>query len=206
MYRQAITYLVLSAALTRLVYAQSVIPVKEPPVKKNPASERVKSLDELSKDEYKPAADYINARDISNWHSLMPPPPGKTEEKGLQSLVSSFRSNIRFGGFWDKYAIINFSPSVFITPFDFISIYGNHNAGFFIPINAIKHEMKSLCIRSAAILAIDNACRFLMGTGGLVPAVTNFVLKAAVLGLLKTTPSTEVIQYNTFYYAVSVRF
>src|SRR5437667_2922538 len=172
MYSRAITYLLLSAAITNPMYAQSVIPSEKNNLKNKKAPVKVKNLDELSNDVNETSKVYIDTRNLSDMLFFTHPQTVKSEERGLQSLVSSFRSNIRFGGFWDKYAVINFSPSVFVKPFDFISIYGNHNSGYFIPIKAIKQEMKSLCIRSAAILAIDNACRYLLGTTGLVPSVT----------------------------------
>jgi hypothetical protein len=197
---------VLYASITIPLYAQTIPSSEKNISKEKKPAVRIKTVDESLLDENTVMQDYVNADNLSAFFKFIHPPPLKTEEKGFQSLVSSFRNNIRFGGFWDKYAIINFSPSVFVKPFDFINIFGNQNTCYLIPINEIKNEMKSLCIRSAAILAVDNACRFFLGSNELVPAIANFALKAAVLQLLKSTTSSEVIHENSFYYAVSIRF
>lgn len=142
--------------------------------------------------------------------------PQRTQayERGLQMhaqlILASFRNNIRFGGFWEQYAIINFSPSFFISPFDFISIHGNHTTSYYIPTFEIKNSIKPLIIEGAAVLAIDNGIRFLVGTEGLVPAVVNFALKNIVFSCLKNNLKEywgkETDWYSSLYYSVSMRF
>jgi hypothetical protein len=146
---------------------------------------------------------------------IMPPqnamefifPKKKVEENKLD-LVSSFRSNIRFGGFWDKYAIINFSPSVFVQPTGFLSVYANHNTSMFIPIKEIKDEFKNLCIKGAAVLAIDNLFKVIGGSNKTLPLAANFALKNIVLSILESAMSKEkdCFEQKSYYYAISIRF
>src|SRR5437868_5704246 len=80
--------------------------------------------------------------------------PDKTPEKPNFNIVSSFRNNIHFAGFWNGYAILNFTPSMFIQPLDFISIYANHNISMYIPVKGIKENIESLIVEGAAVLAV----------------------------------------------------
>jgi hypothetical protein len=79
-------------------------------------------------------------------------------------------------------------------------------------VNAIKQEIKSLCIRGAAVLAVDNACKFLLGSDEMIPEVVNFGLKTAVMQLLKDVfggdPDVHrgMSRDGSFYYSVSLRF
>ena len=135
------------------------------------------------------------------------------EEKPSFNIVSSFRSNIRFGGFWDKYAIINFTPQMFIKPFDFISIYANHNTSCFVPIKAVKEHFKSLAVQGAAVLAVDNSVKFLLSSNSLISAIVSFAAKnVAIYYIMKSfnkgniTNDNKIVDYQNYYYAFSVRF
>jgi hypothetical protein len=134
--------------------------------------------------------------------------PKKKIEENKLDLVSSFRSNIRFGGFWDKYAIINFSPSIFVQPTDFLSVYANHNTSMFIPIKEIKDEFKNLCIKGAAVLAIDNLFKVIGGSNKTLPLIANFTIKNIVLSILQSAMSkgNDCFEQRSYYYAVSIRF
>ena len=106
------------------------------------------------------------------------------KEENTFNIVSSFRQNIRFGGFWDRYAIVNFTPDMFIKPFDFISIYAVHNTSYFIPIIAVKEHFRLMAIQSMAILAIDNTIKFLLPAGKMIKSIAGFVLKNIVINSL----------------------
>jgi hypothetical protein len=160
---------------------------------------------------------YAVTRNILMEHPVIVNPVKKTKEESAlnfsklsSTLVSSFRNNIRFGGFWEKWAIINFSPSVFVSPFDFINIYANQQISYFIPVTEIKDQMKNLCIQGAAILAVDNAFRFFINSDELIPVITNFAVKNIVLTLvnksLNKKRSNEFYQHNSYYCSMSIRF
>ncbi len=124
------------------------------------------------------------------------------------NIISSFRSNINFGGMWSGYAIINFTPQMSIMPFDFISIYANHSSSMFIPLSGIKSYVKSLAIKGAAVLAIENSVKFLIQSNQLVQSVIGFTLKNIAIGLLEKTLNKpgETIEFKNYYYSVNIRF
>lgn len=126
------------------------------------------------------------------------------------NIVSSFRGNIRFGGFWDKYAIINFTPDMYIKPFEFLSIYANHNLSYFVPVNAAKEHFKILAIQSAAILVIDNSVKHLLPYSSMIKSICSFVLKNIVIFCLKK-PVLEggddhIMEFDQLYYSLSLSF
>lgn len=134
----------------------------------------------------------------------------KLKEESTFNIVSSFRQNIRFGGFWDRYAIVNFTPDMYIKPFDFISIYAVHNTSYFIPIKTVKEHFKLMAIQSAAILAIDNSVKFLLPMSKMLKAIAGFVLKNVVINSLMkdiiNRGSDKIFEQGNYYCSVSVRF
>jgi hypothetical protein len=134
----------------------------------------------------------------------------KNKIKQAFNIISSFRENIRFGGFWDKYAIINFTPSVNIKPFDFISINANQNLSCFIPVQGIKEHFKSLCIQGAALLAVDNSIKLLFGANRIIPSVAGYAAKNIIISLLRRMiekkSNNQVYSYNSYNYSVNIRF
>ncbi len=134
----------------------------------------------------------------------------KIKEESTFSIVSSFRQNIRFGGFWDRYAIVNFTPDMYIKPFDFISIYAVHNTSYFIPIIAVKEHIKLMAIQSAVILAIDNSVKFLLPMSKTLKAIAGFIIKNVVINSFTkdiiNRGNDRIFEQGNYYYAVSVRF
>jgi len=124
-----------------------------------------------------------------------------------KTLISSFNNNFHFAGFWDKYAVINVTPQMYIKPFDFISIYANHSTSMYIPITEVKEHFKSLAIEGAAIIAVDNAVKFLFSSKPLLQSVINFAAKNFVISLVKKKFSKKSMpEFKYYYYAVSIRF
>jgi len=138
--------------------------------------------------------------------------PDKATEKPTFNIVSSFRNNIHFGGFWNGYAILNFTPTMFIQPFDFISVYANHNISMFVPIKGIKENIKSLVIEWAAVLAVDNSVKFLLPYNHIVQSIVGFAAKNLVLSFIRNITNntnsnpTGMLEFKYYYYSVSVRF
>jgi hypothetical protein len=126
-------------------------------------------------------------------------------------VSSSFRSNIRFGGFWDKYAIINFTPQMNLKPFDFVSIYASHNMSCFIPIKGVKEHFKSMAIQSAAIMAVESSLKFLLPEESVVKSILGFALKNAIIFyfmkpyLENTKGENQILEYDQYYYSMSIR-
>lgn len=214
MFKQIIKYFTLLLVFTGPLFAQDGLIEKGQSANDNPVLQNtsidLQAVSKISIIKSANPGDYVRTGNLLIEHSIDLSRTKTINRDLVANFVSSFRSNIRFGGFWEKYAIINFSPSMLITPFDFISIYGNHNVSYFIPVTAIKNEIKNLCIQSAAVLAVDNAFRFIWGSEKLIPVVTSFALKNIVLALINKSlnkkRSSEVYQYNSLFYSVSIRF
>jgi hypothetical protein len=122
-------------------------------------------------------------------------------------LVNSFRNNVHFGGFWDKYCIINFTPNMYIQPTDFISIFATHNTSVYVPIKGATEYAKSLALQSLAIVAIDNSMKFLLPPNNVIQGIVSFALKNAAMALVKKFSSENTLtEFKYYYYSVSIRF
>jgi hypothetical protein len=137
-------------------------------------------------------------------------PQSKIKPEKPLDVVGSFRSNIRFGGFWEKYAIVNFTPQVFIKPFDFLSIYAQHNISYFVPMEKIRENIKGFMIEGAAIMAVETTFRFLNSQQSLVGKVLNFLAKNLIItymtGVIRKSEENGVMDFGHYYYSASVRF
>ena len=123
------------------------------------------------------------------------------------NIISSFKSNIHFAGFWDHYAIINFTPDMYVKPFEFISFYASHNTSVYVPISEAKSYVKSLAIKSIAIVAVDNTVKFLLPPNKIIQAIAGFAAKNIIMSFLKTTSSGKSsLEFKYYYYSVSIRF
>ena len=124
------------------------------------------------------------------------------------NIVSSFRKNIRFGGFWEGYAIVNFTPDMFIQPFDFLSVYASHNYSKYVPIKSVKENFKSLAIQGAAILAIDNTVKFLLANNYMIQSIVSFAAKNLIIGMLSNPvkDKKKFIEYKYYFYSVKIKF
>ncbi len=147
------------------------------------------------------------------YNTLNKRPPVVIQHKKVSvssfNIVSSFRSNIRFGGFWGKYAIINFTPQVLVKPAGFISIYANHSTSCFIPIDGIKEHMEMLCIQGAAILAVDNTVKLFFGTEEMIPSIASFIAKTLIINSVMSTinrnKKNKIYDFKSYYYSVTIR-
>ena len=90
-------------------------------------------------------------------------PANKKINRSGFNIVSSYRENIHFAGFYERYAILNFTPTLNIQPFDFININANQIYSCFIPISGVKEHFKTLFIQGAAVLAVDNSVKLIFG-------------------------------------------
>ena len=138
--------------------------------------------------------------------------PDRSPEKPTFNIVSSFRNNIHFAGFWNGYAILNFTPAMFIQPFNFIRFYANHNISMYIPIKGIKENIKSLVIEGAAVLAVDNSVKFLLQSNHILQSIIGFAAKNLVLSFVRNISNntnsnpTGLLEFKYYYYSVSIKF
>lgn len=135
------------------------------------------------------------------------------KEEHTFDIISSVGGNISFGGFWDKYAVINFTPSMYIQPLDFISIYANNNLNCLIPISEIKDYSKTIVLQGLAILAVDNSMKMMFSSRQWIPQLISFAAKNLLINYV-IKPAIErtinspspILEYEYHYYAVSIRF
>jgi hypothetical protein len=133
---------------------------------------------------------------------------GKEPQKVSFNLVASFRSNIRFGGYWQGYAIVNFTPNMYIKPFGFLSLYASHNYSKFIPVKSLKENFSGLAAEGAAILAIDNSVKFLFPDSPVLRAIAGFAGKIIIIDLLfkNNKKKRNYQEFRYYYYAFTVSF
>lgn len=123
------------------------------------------------------------------------------------TIINSFKSNIHFAGFWDHYAVINFTPDMYVKPFEFISFYASHNTSVYVPITEVKNYVKSLAIKSLAIVTIDNSLRFLLPPNKIIQSLAGFAAKNIIMNFLKTnTGGNPALEFKYYYYSVSISF
>ncbi|MEO8446444.1 MAG: hypothetical protein ABI528_03065 [bacterium] len=123
-------------------------------------------------------------------------------------LMGSIGSNINFGGFWDKYAVINFTPQVYLKPLNFISIYSNRHLSCFIPAKSLKENLKDFILQSASVLAIDNTFKILCDKENLISDLLSFAAKNLLINLLikPSARKSEIPVYESFYYSMRITF
>jgi len=135
--------------------------------------------------------------------------PQEKHESPASSLVSSFRKNIHFGGYWNGYAIVNFTPNLFIQPADFISIYTNNSASMYVPIKGLRENMKILVVQGAAVMAAENAAKYFLSSMPIVQSLAGFVIKNLVLAYFDKVLNKDPTSIPVFKYyncSVNIRF
>lgn len=124
--------------------------------------------------------------------------------------VSSFRSNIRFGGFWDRYAIVNYTPALNIAPFSFMDLSAYHNMSYFVPVKAVKEHFKSMALQSAAVLGIETVFRYVKILPPMLQQIISFFCKNAVLQFMQKRVLNEgadrIFRHVNYYYSLRIRF
>ena len=136
------------------------------------------------------------------------------KERNKIDIVSSFGNNISFGGFWDNYAVINFTPQISIQPAGFISIYANRYLNCLIPLSSLKEYSGSVILQGIAILSIDQSMKlFLQNKTGWISEIISFAAKNLLLNLIikpsiKNTSNSpsQSLQFENFYYSMSIAF
>ena len=138
------------------------------------------------------------------------------EKKEIEKIdiVSSFGSNISFGGFWENYAVINFTPQISIQPAGFLSIYANHYLNCLIPLSRLKEYSASVILQGFAILSIDQSVKlFLQNKSSWISEIITFAAKNLLLNLIikpsinntSNSPSPS-LQFENYYYSMSIAF
>jgi len=160
----------------------------------------------------KPESDVSGAKEVILYrYSVdMLRPQNNIKPENPLDVVGSFRSNIRFGGFWEKYAILNFTPQIFVKPFEFLSIYAHHNISYFVPMEKIRENIKGFMIEGAAIMAVETTFRFINSRQTLLGKVLNFFAKNLIIsymtGIIRKSKENGIMDFGSYYYSASIRF
>ena len=130
-----------------------------------------------------------------------------------QDFFSSAGSNINFGGMYERYVFMNFTPQLSIRPADFIDIYANYNLLKVIPLEEINSQAYSFLIQSMAIIGTETVFKLTLDPDSWITDVISFASKNIILNLVikplikdKNRKMLPWIQDESFYYSVSIKF
>lgn len=197
--------ILLITALSFNLYSQDKAPVEDILQTAQPDASRKNSVIKVNPDERSlpPNIEFYRYE-----LKMFAPQQSKQDEKF--DPVSSFRSNIRFGGFWDRYAIVNYTPALNIAPFSFMDISAYHNMSYFVPVKAVKEHFKSMVVQSAAVLGIETAFRYIKILPPMLQQIISFFCKNAVLQYMQKRVLNEgtdrVFRHINYYYSMRIRF
>ena len=205
MLKNFIQNILLITALSFSLYSQDKAPVEDILHTSQPDASRKNSVIKVNPDE----TSLPSSIDIDRYNmTKIAPQHTKQEEKF--DPVSSFRSNIRFGGFWDRYAIVNYTPALNIAPFSFMDISAYHNMSYFVPVKAVKEHFKSMAFQSAAVLGIETAFRYIKILPPMLQQIISFFCKNAVLQFMQKRVLNEgtdrIFRHVNYYYNMRIRF
>lgn len=136
----------------------------------------------------------------------------KKPDESSFDITSSFGSNIKFSGFWDEYAILNFTPQMFIQPLDFIDIYASHNISCYVPFGGIKKHFQTIALQSLSVVALDNSLKYLFPDRLWVIDVIAFAAKNFIISFFINSLEKDKGKGNLFfgdkyyYYSMNIRF
>ena len=207
-----IKYLFLMVIIPSVLLAQRNGPDKKPPILNDVQQIPQSSINSAKEKSLMKISSPQKQDDIKTFlmeRRSFAKPQNKSKIESAFSLVSSVRKNIRFAGFWKRFAIINFTPNVYLQPNDNISLYANHTYSCLIPIKGIKEHFKMLCIQGVSILAVDNAVKYIFGSDKMIPARAGFALKTIIINSVMSTinkgKKTKIYDNISYYYSVSIR-
>ncbi len=126
------------------------------------------------------------------------------------NIISVFSDNISFGGFWDKFAVINFSPRFSISPFKSINLSGNYNLSCLVPMGSIRNYSKSVVIQGVLMLAVDNLFKLTSESPGWIIelisyAAKNFLINSFIRKVIRHSGDSSDPMYEYEYYNYNVR-
>lgn len=140
-------------------------------------------------------------------------PEFENHKNNSLDLLGNIGSNISFGGFYESFAVLNFTPQLNIKPTGFLNIYANHYLNILIPLSRAKEVSKSILINSISMIALENAADLLFKKNNWLIDIAEFTLKNCLINLFlkpelnNTSDVNErILQFDNFYYSVSITF
>lgn len=138
--------------------------------------------------------------------------PIEIKEDFKFNLIESVNDNIKFGGFYNGSVNIQFSPSMYIKPFSFLSIYANRQENLFIPMENLKDYSASLAAETAGIVLVENFVDLFSPPNNIIRSISKFVLKncinllAAKIFNDSSNNNNSVYKYNFYFISAGVVF
>ncbi len=138
--------------------------------------------------------------------------PVEIKETFHFNLIESVNSNVKFGGFYNGSVNIQFSPAMYIKPFQFLSIYANHQKNLFIPMKDLQSNMFSLAAEASGIILVENAVKLFAPPNKVVRGLAEFTLKNCISFLIYSIfnstqkPTDGVYKYDFYYISAGITF
>ncbi|HMQ68939.1 MAG TPA: hypothetical protein PKA90_07985 [Ignavibacteria bacterium] len=137
----------------------------------------------------------------------------KNDKNHSFDFLGNFGNNVSFGGFYESFAVINFTPQIYIKPAGFISVYANHYLNVLIPLSRAKEVSNSVLISSVSMLALEYASDLLFRNESWLAEIAEFTIKNCLLNLSlkpglknKDSSNENILQFDNFYYSISISF
>lgn len=128
------------------------------------------------------------------------------------NLIESVNDNIKFGGFYNGSVNVQFSPSMYIKPFSFLSIYANRQENLFIPMENIKDYSVTLVAETAGVVFVENFVNLFSPPDNTIRSISKFVLKncinllAAKIFTGASKENNSVFKYNFYFVSIGLVF
>lgn len=138
--------------------------------------------------------------------------PLEIKENFRFDLIQSVNSNVKFGGFFNGSVNIQFSPSMNIKPFSFLSIYANHQKNLFIPMESLQENALPLAVETTGMVVIENVVKFFAPPDKIIRGLTEFTLKNCIsfmiYSLFTDSQSNNggVYKYDFYYVSAGITF
>ncbi len=142
--------------------------------------------------------------------------PVQVKETYHFDLIQSVNNNVKFGGFYNGGVNIQFSPAMYIKPFDFLSIYASRQKNLFIPMERLFNNASQLAAETSGMILIENAVRFFAPPNKIVKGIAEFTLKNCVAYLIYALFNSSVnssgennngvSKYDFYYFSAGVTF
>jgi hypothetical protein len=137
----------------------------------------------------------------------------KQEENYRFDPVGSLGENIRFSGFYERFAFISYSPKMFIKPADFIQFYSHHELLKVVPLDNARSAGAEILIESLVLVGTEALVHLAARESTWISelaafAVKNLLMELALRPKLKTSNKSFIpwIQDESFYCSMSIRF
>ena len=134
-------------------------------------------------------------------------------DKRSFDVLGNISNNVSFGGFYENFALLNFTPQLNIDPAEFLNIYANHYYNIFIPLSRAKDISSSVIINSFSLLILDGTSDLLFEDKNWIAQIAELALKNCIINVFLKPKLTEnqfsndkILHFDNFYYSLRIIF